>query len=85
MEQLQSYGQYRVVMDMVVQHLEDQAFVGRDLANVAWALAKLGARNETMALNLICSECMRLDLAKFSPQALSNVLWALASLGNSLI
>lgn len=55
---------------------------GQDIANTAWALARLGVCDDHVAFGLVCG-AERLVLARdpsMTTQAVSNVLWAVAQL-----
>lgn len=43
LEEVQSYAEYRFVMDVVLKALNENAFQCRQLGNLAWAIATLGA------------------------------------------
>lgn len=70
-------------MDVVLRAIEGRTFQGRQLANLAWAIATLGA-DEPEVLNNIWDDCLRLDVREFKPQEMTNLVWALATVGEPL-
>lgn len=66
---------------MVLTALKNDVLKARQLANLAWSFAALGAVKETEALDGIFAGCLKLDVAEYKEQELTNVIWALATVG----
>jgi hypothetical protein len=60
---------------------KQRTFQPRQLANLLWALATLGAREETAVIDTIMEACLDADLRAFKSQEMSNAVWAMATLG----
>ena len=56
-------------------------FKAQDLANAAWAFAKLGQLDEKLCAALARATHSR--MSEFKPQGLANTAWAFATLGQS--
>ena len=60
---------------------KQRTFQPRQLANLLWALATLGAREETELIDAIMEACLAADVRAFKTQEMSNAVWAMATLG----
>ena len=60
---------------------KQRTFQPRQLANLLWALATLGARDETAIIDAIMEACLDADVRAFKSQEMSNAVWAMATLG----
>ena len=66
----------------VLAGVQKRMFQPRQLANLIWALATLGARDDEAAVvTAIAEACLDADVRAFKEQEMSNVVWALATLG----
>lgn len=79
--EVESYAEYRVMVNLVLAAIKNKVLKARQLANLAWALAALGAVTETEALDGIFAACIELNMTEFKEQELTNVIWALATVG----
>ena len=68
-------------MPQVHAGVQKRLFQPRQLGNLIWALATLGARDEGALVTAIGEACLAADPAAFKEQEMSNVVWALATLG----
>ena len=63
---------------------KQRTFQPRQLANLLWALATLGAREETVVIDTIMEACLDADVRAFKSQEMSNAVWAMATLGEQI-
>lgn len=82
--EVESYTEYRVMVNLVLAAIKNKVLKARQLANLAWSFAALGAVTETEALDGIFAGCIALNMSEFKEQELTNVIWALATVGEFL-